>query len=185
MARTSISTLTLTVNQVECMACVCYIILITVDIPILKYIFVTIALACSICIYPIVWPERIRAAHGTTAAGLAIGLTNVSSPSFPNTNRAKVRETQASAQLQGIVGPQVYQPKFGPDYKVSFCCSIGLLVGAIASISVTWFLVAKRDRAKGIAAEGNDSLSHIEGTMDDVKSGTNEPMPRNSVGQSW
>ena len=63
---------------VECIACVCYIILITVDIPIVKYIFVTLALSCSISIYPIVWPERIRAAHGTTAAGLAIGITNVS-----------------------------------------------------------------------------------------------------------
>ena len=56
---------------------VCYIILITVDIPVVKYIFVTIALCCSISIYPIIWPERIRAAHGTTAAGLAIGITNV------------------------------------------------------------------------------------------------------------
>lgn len=61
----------------EAFACICYIILITVDIPIVKYIFVTLALSCSISIYPIIWPERIRAAHGTTAAALAIGLTNV------------------------------------------------------------------------------------------------------------
>lgn len=64
---------------------------------------------------------------------------------------------QACAQLQGIVGPQVYQPKFGPDYKVSFSCSIGLLAGAIASISVTWYLVAKRDRRnrlKGLTEGG-------------------------------
>ena len=61
---------------------VCYIILITVDVPIVKYIFITIALACSISIYPVVWPERIRAAHGTSAAGLAIGFTNVSISSF-------------------------------------------------------------------------------------------------------
>lgn len=53
---------------------------------------------------------------------------------------------QAAAQLQGIVGPQVYQPKFGPDYKVSFSCSIGLLAGAIMSISATWYLVSKKDR---------------------------------------
>ena len=46
------------------------------------------------------------------------------------------------------MGPQVYQPKFGPDYKVSFSSSIGLLAGAIASISVTWYLVAKRDRKR-------------------------------------
>ena len=123
---------------------VCYIILITVDIPVVKYIFVTVALSCSISIYPIIWPERIRAAHGTTAAGLAIGLTNVSV--FHSSKRAKLIVLQAAAQLQGIVGPQVYQPKFGPDYKVSFSCSIGLLAGAIASICATWYLVAKRDR---------------------------------------
>jgi len=121
-------------QTVETFACICYIVLITVDIPIVKYIFVTLALACSISIYPIIWPERIRAAHGTTAAALGIGLTN------------------AAAQLQGIVGPQVYQPKFGPGYKVSFCCSIGLLAGAIASISATWYLVAKKDRSRQIEA---------------------------------
>lgn len=111
----------------EAFACICFIILITVKNPVVKYIFVTLALACSICIYPIVWPERIRAAHGTTTAGMAIGITN------------------AAAQLQGIVGPQVYQSKFGPTYRVSFAVSIGLLAGAIASIAATWLLVKKRD----------------------------------------
>lgn len=62
----------------ECTALVMFILLITVQVPIAKYIFISIALACSICVYPIIWPERIRAAHGTTAAGLAIGITNVS-----------------------------------------------------------------------------------------------------------
>ena len=75
--RTSHVVHSLTKTTVECLAMVCYIILITVDIPVVKYIFVTIALCCSISIYPIIWPERIRAAHGTTAAGLAIGITNV------------------------------------------------------------------------------------------------------------
>lgn len=55
-----------------------FILLITVQKPVAKYIFISIALACGICVYPIIWPQRIRAAHGTTAAGLAIGITNVS-----------------------------------------------------------------------------------------------------------
>ena len=54
--------------------------------------------------------------------------------------------------MQGIVGPQVYQPKFGPNYKVSFACSIGLLAGAIASIAATWYLVEKKDRSRQIEA---------------------------------
>ena len=114
--------------SLEVFACICYIVLITVRPPIVRYIFVTFATACSICIYPIIWPERIRAAHGTTTAGLAIGITN------------------AAAQLTGIVGPEVYQSKFGPGYKISFCVSIGMLVGAIAAISSTWYLVRRRDR---------------------------------------
>lgn len=124
----------------EVFACVCYIVLITVRPPIVRYIFVTFATACSICIYPIIWPERIRAAHGTTTAGLAIGMTN------------------AAAQFTGIVGPLVYQSKFGPLYRVSFSVSIGLLVGAIGAISATWYLVRKQDakRAKqGHNADGD------------------------------
>ncbi|KAK3701817.1 hypothetical protein LTR37_015239 [Vermiconidia calcicola] len=133
----------------ECIACICYILLITVHVPVARYIFVTLALSCSISIYPIIWPERIRAAHGTTAAGLAIGMTN------------------AAAQLNGIVGPQIYQPRFGPEYKVSFSCSIGLLCGAIIAISTTWFLVAKKDRQRReevvvMDGRGNEEVVDVE-----------------------
>lgn len=71
---------------------------------------------------------------------------------------------QAAAQLQGIVGPQIYQEKFGPDYKVSFSCSIGLIAGAIASIAVTWFIVARRDRAgfkEAVAEEWKEDADRI------------------------
>lgn len=107
---------------------VCYVLLIVIKDTIAKYVLVTIATACSICIYPILWPERIRAAHGTTTAGLTIGMTN------------------AAAQLNGIVGPQVYQSKFGPGYKIPYAVSIALLGGAVASIGATWWLVAKQNR---------------------------------------
>ncbi|KAK1852293.1 high-affinity nicotinic acid transporter [Colletotrichum chrysophilum] len=106
---------------------VCYVLLITVKHPIAKYIFVMIATAASQSFFAIIWPERIRAAKGTTTAGLAIGLTN------------------ASCQLMGIVGPQIYQPKFGPSYRISYSCSIGLLCGTLLSVSSAWFFVAKED----------------------------------------
>jgi hypothetical protein len=48
----------------------------------------------------------------------------------------------------GIVGPQIYQSKFGPTYKVSYSASIGLLVGALFAISTAWVLV-KRGDSKG------------------------------------
>ncbi|KXT13092.1 hypothetical protein AC579_2146 [Pseudocercospora musae] len=115
----------------EILACTCYVVLICVKDSIAKYVLIMIATSCSICIYPILWPERIRAAHGTTAAGLTIGLTN------------------AAAQMTGIVGPQVYQSKFGPTYRVSYSISIGLLFGAVASVGMTWYLIRKRDLAVG------------------------------------
>lgn len=50
--------------------------------------------------------------------------------------------------MNGIVGPLVYQPKFGPTYKVSFSASLGLVSTAVLFICITWWILAKRDRAE-------------------------------------
>lgn len=120
---------------VELTQVVCYVLLITVKQPVAKYIFVTIATAASQSFFPIIWPERIRAARGTTAAGLAIGITN------------------ASCQLMGIVGPQIYNARFGPTYRVSYCASIGLLCGTVASVAAAWWSVKVGDRRRLEAGE--------------------------------
>lgn len=57
---------------------ICYVLLITVKKTVGKYVFVIIATADSQSFFAIIWPERIRAAKGTTSAGLAISLTNES-----------------------------------------------------------------------------------------------------------
>ncbi|KAH7064168.1 major facilitator superfamily domain-containing protein [Paraphoma chrysanthemicola] len=116
--------------SVEIVQIICYILLITVKDPVAKYIFVMIATAASQSFFAIIWPERIRAARGTTTAGLAIGLTN------------------ASCQLMGIVGPQIYQPKFGPTYRVSYICSIALLSTCLGAVLTSWFFVAKDDKRR-------------------------------------
>jgi hypothetical protein len=121
---------------VEIVQIICYILLIAVKQPIAKYIFVMIATAASQSFFAIIWPERIRAARGTTTAGLAIGLTN------------------ASCQLMGIVGPQIYQPKFGPTYRVSYICSIALLSTCLGAVLTSWFFVAKDDKERAKEAEG-------------------------------
>ena len=123
---------------VESVALLCYILLLVIRSPVAKYLIISVAVACSTCVYPVLWPERIRAAHGTTTAGLAIGITN------------------ASAQLMGILGPQVYQSRFGPEYRVSYATSIGLLVGAVGMIGATWWLVEKRRKNKGGAEESSE-----------------------------
>jgi hypothetical protein len=106
----------------------CYIVLLTVKVPVIKYIFVTLATACVSCVYPLMWPERIRAAKGTTGAGLGIGITN------------------ACAQLSGIVGPQLYQTRFGPRYVMSFSVSVGMLACSVVMMVITWWIVRSRDR---------------------------------------
>ena len=63
----------------------------------------------------------------------------------------------------------MYQPKFGPKYTVSFSCSIGLLAGAIASISATWYLVAKKDKARAATLEGVEDGAVSERVATDMK----------------
>lgn len=48
----------------------------------------------------------------------------------------------------GIVGPQVYQSRFGPEYRISYATSIGLLVGAVGMIGVTWWLVRRKGKGE-------------------------------------
>lgn len=64
-------------NQpVESTIIICYIILLTVDNPVVRYLCLIVAVACAGCAYPVIWPERIRALKGTVASGFGIGLTN-------------------------------------------------------------------------------------------------------------
>jgi hypothetical protein len=58
----------------------------------------------------------------------------------------RLTDPQACAQLAGIVGPQVYQSRFGPQYRVSYSVSIAMLAGAVAMMALSWFCVARRDR---------------------------------------
>lgn len=122
----------------ESVQIICFILLITIHNKVGKYILVMVATAAGQSFFPIIWPERIRASKGTTAAGLAIGTTN------------------AAAQLMGIVGPQIYNLKFGPTYRVSYGVSIALLAAAIASILVTWYAVARTDRQASSDTLGRD-----------------------------
>lgn len=125
----------------EVFGCVCYIVLIAVQDPLVKYIFVILATTSSVGVVPILWPERIRAAHGTTSAALAIGLTS------------------AGPLLHGIVGAQIYQDDFGPAYRVSYAVSVTLLTCVIVCILVTWFIIRRRDKrtAREEKEEGNES----------------------------
>ena len=62
----------------------------------------------------------------------------------------------------GIVGPQIYQPKFGPTYRVSYSASIGILCATVLSVFAAWFFVAREDRKRLEAASGESGGSDTE-----------------------
>ncbi|KAL5119166.1 hypothetical protein ACEQ8H_002873 [Pleosporales sp. CAS-2024a] len=126
--------------SVEVVQIICYILLITTKHPLAKYIFVVIATAASQSFFALIWPERIRAARGTTTAGLAIGITN------------------ASCQLTGIVGPQIYPAKFGPTYRVSYICSIAILSTCLGAVLTSWFFVTRDDKQRTQELESKQEI---------------------------
>lgn len=60
----------------------------------MKYLALVVATGTAGSVYPVLWPKRVQAARGTTAAGVAIGTTN------------------AVAQFSGILGPQVFSSEW-------------------------------------------------------------------------
>lgn len=109
----------------EIVQIVCYAVLIATSNPIAKYLMVIIATGFGQSVYPVLWPDRMRVVKGTSSLALAISITN------------------CMAQSLGILGPQVYQLKYGPTYHTSYGVSIGLLSAATAGIVITWFLVRR------------------------------------------
>ncbi|KAL4977162.1 major facilitator superfamily domain-containing protein [Aspergillus desertorum] len=128
-----------TAVAIESTIIICYIVLITVSDPVVKYIALVVATACAGSAYPIIWPERIRALEGTVAAGIGIGLTN------------------AMAQFSGICGPHVHNSRFGPTYRVSYIICLVFLCIAISGVLVSWVLVKSKDRRVAAGASAGKS----------------------------
>jgi MFS family permease len=112
---------------IESLLCGCYIAVLIVRGAVVKYILVSMTIILAFPVTPILWAERIRTAKGTTATGLAIAVTNIMS------------------HVKGLVGPQMWQLKFGPHYRVSIAACVGILGLAIAAMACTWVLIRKRD----------------------------------------
>ncbi|CDK24061.1 unnamed protein product [Kuraishia capsulata CBS 1993] len=132
-----VAAVTETVNLIS------YIVLLCTNNRVAQYLMVLIANGIGQTVFPLLWPDRMRAAQGTSATGLAIGATN------------------CMAQFLGIVGPQIYQTKFGPSYHVSYAISLAMLVIATAAIVVSYFLTRKtlRELDEKEALEEDDSVS--------------------------
>ncbi|KAK0462575.1 high-affinity nicotinic acid transporter [Desarmillaria tabescens] len=126
---------------------ICCIILLTVKVTVVRYLALLVATATAGSVYAVLWPNRVEAARGTSAAGMAIGITN------------------AIAQFSGILGPQVFSGIYGPSYRVSFSVCVGLLAGAVVSIGASAVLLR---RLWGDGRTGSGSISS-KGNIDEVK----------------
>lgn len=56
----------------------------------------------------------------------------------------------------GIVGPQIYNLKFGPTYRVSFTASIGILCGTVAALLLAWWAVARQRKNEDVERRDSD-----------------------------
>lgn len=89
-----------------------YIILLKVDLPGVRYFALVLVTAASGVAYPVLWPRRVQALRGTTGAALGIGERyNMTQRNHRvaliNTVTAGLHN--ASAQLGGILGPQLFR----------------------------------------------------------------------------
>ncbi len=116
----------------------CYIALILVKGPLVRYILIMLAMIFGIGVLPILWPERIRATNGTTGAGLAIGLTT------------------AVASTNGVISPHIYLERFAPTYRTSYIISIGMLVASTVLIAVTKVLLDRKRKQESSEEDENE-----------------------------
>ncbi|KAL2418245.1 hypothetical protein ABEF95_005969 [Exophiala dermatitidis] len=124
---------------------VCYILLLTLKSAPARYVFLTIGICGTYTVSPILWSERIRAVKGTSTSGLAFGITN------------------GMASITGIVGPQIFQSKFGPRYKVSYGICLVFLCICVVSLLGTWKLCRDKYAREAAEAEAaSDSTIEIE-----------------------
>ncbi|GAA5958428.1 hypothetical protein JCM21900_002191 [Sporobolomyces salmonicolor] len=102
---------------------VSFICLITVEPAGVRYAAACVVTGASTSAYACMWPRRVAAIRGTSAAAFGIGITN------------------AISQLSGIVGPQLYRSDYGPRYIASFEASAALVAANVVLVSALWFLM--------------------------------------------
>ncbi|CEQ40900.1 SPOSA6832_02569 [Sporobolomyces salmonicolor] len=104
---------------------VSFICLITVEPAGVRYAAACVVTGASTSAYACMWPRRVAAIRGTSAAAFGIGITN------------------AISQLSGIVGPQLYRSDYGPRYIASFEASAALVAANVVLVSALWFLMER------------------------------------------
>ena len=69
------------------------------------------------------------------------------------------------ANAEYVQGPQIYQPRFGPTYRVSYSASIGILASTVSFVAVTWWLVIQGDKKRALLEDTDASSATNEGVV--------------------
>ena len=102
---------------------VALVIMVTVEPAGVRYAAACVISGAAPSAYACLWPRRIAALRGTSAAALGIGINN------------------AISQFSGLVGPSLWRSDYGPRYKNSATGACGLVSANAVIILVLWWLM--------------------------------------------
>ncbi|GAA5984372.1 hypothetical protein JCM10908_003319 [Rhodotorula pacifica] len=100
-----------------------YIVFIQVSAPGVRYAAVCVVSGSCTAAYACLWPRRVAALRGTSAAALGIGINN------------------AISQFSGILGPQLWRVDYGPRYLVSAKAATAMVGANFVIVIMLWYLM--------------------------------------------
>ncbi|CAH0058411.1 unnamed protein product [Clonostachys solani] len=92
------------------------------------YAATTIAASASLAWFSTMWPWRLQTTSKATGSAFAIAFSN------------------SLGQIGTIVGPQIFQSKYAPKYRVSFAVAMGMSGVCILATLWTWWLTRHTER---------------------------------------
>ncbi|GAA6004413.1 uncharacterized protein JCM10292_007055 [Rhodotorula paludigena] len=102
---------------------VALVILITVEPAGVRYAACCVISGAAPSAYACLWPRRVAALRGSSAAALGIGINN------------------AISQLSGLVGPSLWRSDYGPRYINSAKGACGLVAADFCIVLALWWLM--------------------------------------------
>ncbi|RTE78869.1 hypothetical protein BHE90_006654 [Fusarium euwallaceae] len=105
-----------------------YSVLVAYPNDIAVYIGMLIGNSFSIAWFPMMWSWRSQTVSGATGSAFAIGFVN------------------SYGQIGDAVGPQMFQDKYEPRYRLPFALAMALIAGCGLTNSYTWWVTRQTER---------------------------------------
>ncbi|KAH7153649.1 major facilitator superfamily domain-containing protein [Dactylonectria macrodidyma] len=91
------------------------------------YLGMMIGIACGTAWFPLMWPWRAQTTNGATGSAFAIGFVN------------------SYGQVGDALGPQMFQDKYEPRYRLPFGLSMALVALCGLTNGVTWWVTRQTE----------------------------------------